>query len=297
MDLSRLDAWGVVVKELAVRQAGTVSRHQLLDSGLTATQVRHAQRAGRLHRMHRGVYGLLPPAALPRLARHHAALLACGPHALLSHHTAAQLLGLERFVDTEIHVTSTDDRRHPGLIVHRTRALPRSDRTKVGRLRVTSIPRTVDDLARTLDSDRAFERLVDEALKHVSQSKLTGVVRVRTLLRTEAQDGGPGGHWSSLTRSAAEERLLAMIRHAGLPEPEVNVALGDYVPDFLWRQQRVIVEFDSYRHHSGPAAFHAGHARHNDLTAVERFEVLHVTWRHRPEQVLVWIATALARHP
>ena len=122
----------------------------------------------------------------------------------------------------------------------------------------------------------------------MSKSKLTGVVpRADRLLEED--------HKSSLTWSHAEENLLQLIRRAGLPPPEVNVPLGDYVPDLLWREERVIVEFDSYAHHSGPAAFHDGNARHNDLTALSGYELLHVTARHRPEQVLVWIASALAR--
>jgi very-short-patch-repair endonuclease len=241
--------------------------------------------------MHRGVYSLVAPAARPALAAEHAALLTCGHEAVLSHATAAWLHGLIRTPPGDVHLTRAASHRHsrPGLVLHRSMTLARSDRVRVGRLWVTSIPRTVQDLARTLD-DRAFERLVDEALKRRSRASLIAIPRARALLAADRP--------SSLTASHAEERLLALIRAAGLPAPEVNVTLGDYVPDLLWREQRVIVEFDSYAHHSGPAAFHHDRQRHSNLTALEGYRVIHVTWRvltQQPERALVWIAVALAR--
>jgi very-short-patch-repair endonuclease len=290
--IDRLDAWGLVVREIAARQAGTISRRQLLNAGLSATQIRHALRTGRLHRLHRGVYSLLPLTALATLARHHAALLACGPNAVLSHDTAAHLLGLTDppSLMGDVHVTTTADRRHTTLIVHRTRTLPRSDTRKVGRLWVTSIPRTVKDLARTLE-DRPFERLVDEALARVSATRLTAIPRAAALL----SDGDDRP--SSLTWSQDEEKLRRLIGKAGLPQPESNVPLGRYVPDLLWREERVIAEYDSYRYHSGPAAFHSDRDRHNHFESLG-YRVIHVTRRQlsrQREQVLVWIAGALAQ--
>jgi hypothetical protein len=294
MGTDRLDAWGLVTGDLIARQAGTISRRQLLAAGFSATQIRHALRAGRLHRLHRGVYSLLPVTALAPTARHHAALLACGDHAVLSHQTAAHLLGLTSppSLTAELHVTATADRRHRGLIVHRTHHLPRSDTTKVGRLWVTCIARTAEDLARSLDGERAFERLVDAALRRISASALHDIPRAVALL-----DDGAGDRRSSLTWSREEERLRALIGRAGLPAPESNVALGRFVPDLLWRAQRVVVEYDSYDFHSGPAAFHSDRDRHNHFEALG-YHVIHVTLRQltrRREQVLVWIASALAR--
>ena len=69
------------------------------------------------------------------------------------------------------------------------------------------------------------------------------------------------------------------------------------MPDLMWRQERVIVEFDSWAHHGGRGAFDADRARHNRLVA-DGWQIIHITWRQladRPEQVLAWIAAALAR--
>jgi very-short-patch-repair endonuclease len=80
-----------------------------------------------------------------------------------------------------------------------------------------------------------------------------------------------------VTREAAEERMLALIRAAGLQDPERNVAIGPYVVDFLWPDSRVIVEVDSYQWHSGPAAFKRDRRKHAYLT--DRGHQVHrVTW-------------------
>jgi very-short-patch-repair endonuclease len=280
------------IAELAARQQTNISFAQLRDLGVSASAIDRARRRGRLHRVHRGVYSLIAPGARSVLAAEHAALLVCGRNAVLSHATAAWLHGLTGDRRPEVHVTIPGSHRHsrPGLLVHRTKTLLGSDTKKVGRLWVTSIPRTVKDLARTLE-DRAFERLVDEALARVSATRLTPIPRAAALL----SDGDDRP--SSLTWSKDEEKLRALIGKAGLPQPESNVPLGRYVPDLLWRDERVIVEYDSYRYHSGPAAFHSDRDRHNHFEALG-YHVIHVTHRQlsrQREQVLVWIAGALAQ--
>ncbi|HWE13637.1 MAG TPA: DUF559 domain-containing protein, partial [Solirubrobacteraceae bacterium] len=89
----------------------------------------------------------------------------------------------------------------------------------------------------------------------------------------------------------------ALIRRAGLPTPEANVPVGAYVPDLLWREQRVIAEFDSWSFHGGPRSFQRDRERHNALVAMG-YDVIHITWQQlteSPEQVLVWVASALVR--
>jgi very-short-patch-repair endonuclease len=101
----------------------------------------------------------------------------------------------------------------------------------------------------------------------------------------------------TITRSRAEKAFLKLIRDAGLPRPEANVKLGPYEPDFLWREQRLIVELDSYQFHAGPDRF--GRDREKELFFrgagfdVMRFMRNHVI--HRPAIVLVTVSQALAR--
>ena len=295
----RIHAWpDRAIADLAATQLTIITHGQLLELGVRPRTIEAAVARGRLHRIHVGVYSLLPQRGWPARAAEQAALLACGKTAVLSHHAAARLHGLRVVAPDEIHVTVVGDRRRPGLRVHRTGGLHADDVTRVGRLLVTSIARTVVDLSPYL-SDRALEHLLDQALKLTSRTRLEdalsrlagrpGTGRMRGLLDPERP--------SSDTWSVAEERLLRLLRRAGVPAPEVNVALGRYVPDLLWRDQRVIVEFDSRAHHSGTASRLRDDRRHNELTSWG-YQVIHVGWRdlvEHPEQVLVWIAVALAR--
>ena len=129
-------------------------------------------------------------------------------------------------------------------------------------------------------------RLIETLGRHPQRA---GTPRLRRLLDPARP--------SADTWSKAEARLLAAIRRAGLPTPEANVAVGGYVADLHWREQRVIVEYDSEHYHSGPGVFHSDRSRHNDLSAVAGHQVLHVTEQHinrELERVIVWITRALA---
>jgi very-short-patch-repair endonuclease len=290
------------VAALAGRQSTIVSNAQLRALGIERTMITRRLARGALHEVHRGVYSLVLESARPSLAAEHAALLACGPRAVLSHATAAQLHGLRPVASSSVKVDVTvigADRRRPGIEIRRTGALHPADRHRVSGLQVTSVARTLIDLAPATHSELALERLLDQALKRTSATKIRdalarhparpGTQRVAALLDPTRP--------SADTWSAAERRLLARIREAGLPAPEANVPLAGYVPDLLWRRHRVIVEFDSLTHHSGPAAFHGDRDRHNALTA-QGYQVIHVTWRQlteRPLHVLIWIGAALAR--
>jgi very-short-patch-repair endonuclease len=101
----------------------------------------------------------------------------------------------------------------------------------------------------------------------------------------------------ALTRSEAEERMLALIRRAELPIPELNVRIGRYEVDFLWREQKLVVEVDGFRFHSSRSAFERDRLRDAELAA-QGFHVLRVTWRQivdTPEALVARIAMALAR--
>ena len=165
---------------------------------------------------------------------------------------------------------------------------------------MTAPARTILDLAAVV-TPRELERAVAEAdtRRLVPRNQLLsllarvgarpGVGALRALLDA---DRGP-----SLTRSEAEERLLALIRAAELPAPELNVRVGPHEVDFLWRGQKVIVEVDGFRFHSSRAAFERDRKRDADLAA-RGFRVVRVTWRQivdRPEAVIARIAVVLER--
>jgi very-short-patch-repair endonuclease len=115
-----------------------------------------------------------------------------------------------------------------------------------------------------------------------------GTAALRKLL---AADRAP-----ALTRSEAEERLLALIRSAQVPLPDVNVRLGRHEVDFLWREEGLVVEADGFGFHSSRLAFERDRSRDAELQA-QGWRVIRVTWRqivHQPEVVVARIAAALA---
>jgi very-short-patch-repair endonuclease len=298
-------AWpDLAIARIAERQAAAISHQQLLELGLGPRSISRAVARGRLHRVHRGVYSLVPARARPAHADEWAAILACGPRAVISHRSAARLHGLrvvgaDRQSEVELVIVGGDrGRRRAGLLIHRCEALHPQELVRLHGLRATSVARTVLDLSPVIGGGM-LEHLIDQALRRTSRTKLTemlarhpgrpGSSRVRALLDPARP--------SAETWSRAERRLRDLIRRAGLPAPESNVSLDGFIPDLLWREQQVIVEYDSVEVHSGLTALSRDGARHNRIT-VKRYQVIHVTWHYlsdRPEEVLVWIATALAR--
>ncbi len=140
-----------------------VTRAQLLAAGLSPDAIEHRVAKGRLSRVHRGVY-LLGPALEVPLAQETAALLACGPGALLSHRSAAALWGVIAADAESVDVTVVaGDRRPRGVRTHRTRYLDSADRRVHSGLPVTAPPRTLVDLAIAVEA-RDLERAYEQAL-------------------------------------------------------------------------------------------------------------------------------------
>jgi Protein of unknown function (DUF559) len=297
---------------LGARQRLLVSRQQLLALGAGPAAIQHALERGRLHRYDAGVYALVDLRALPPLGDEQAALLVGRRRAVISHRSAAALWGLVEQTSGPVSVTvvgSAAGRGRAWVNCHRTRTIDRSDvRRRVG-LRVTAPARTLIDFAAE-SSRREAELALDRALGARLTSRTAireaiarcpsraGVAVLTSLLDPERP--------SSVTASRPEELLLALIRRAHLPEPEANVPLGDphserelerYRPDLLWRRQKVVVEFDSWLHHSGHRAFRSDRRRDVEMR-IAGWTVIRVTWAdltEEPERVLVWVATALAR--
>ena len=196
-------------------------------------------------------------------------------------------------------VPGSHRRGHAGVVVHRTAALLPGEQFRAQGLRVTSVARTMVDIAPRYPA-RELAPLVDQALRLTSRAKLLEAVD-----RHPSRPGTPllgrlldPRRPSADTWSKAEKRLRAALHRAHLPSPESNVALGPYRADLLWREQRVIVEYDSEFFHTGPGIFHSDRSRHNDLAAIAAHEVIHVTedhLTHELERVIVWVALALHR--
>ncbi len=131
--------------------------------------------------------------------------------------------------------------------------------TRRKRIPVTTPRRTLRDLHRTADRD-LYLRAVRTALD------------LRLISSAQLRDD------EERSRSVLERRFLALCRRHRIPAPEVNTKVGRFEADFLWRRERVIVEADSYRHHSDRAAFEHDRARDAELQAAG-YRLLHFTHR------------------
>jgi len=150
---------------VAAAQHGVVSVQQLYVAGLSSSAIGDRVAAGRLHRVHRGVYAV-GHARLSDEGRWMAAVLACGYRTLLSHRSAAELWGMlrrSRQRDRTIDVTVPGEgRNRRGIRVHRSTALSPADSTRRDGIPVTSPARTLADLRRSLPSP-VFDRALREA--------------------------------------------------------------------------------------------------------------------------------------
>jgi very-short-patch-repair endonuclease len=295
---------GPIARSLRSRptQRALITRGQLSGLGLGPSAIEHALRRGRLHRVHQGLYSMVPFAVLPPLAVELAAVLACGDRALLSHHSAAAAWALRPSFNGDVHVTviaKDTGRRRPGIRVHRISELDPRDIRRYQNIPITSPARTILEIAPDL-TDRELERALDEALiqRLVSHAALNaaiaayrnrrGVARLRAL--------PDPGRTTTATRSDGEEALLAALRRANIPAPEVNGRVANYTADFVWRKEKVIVEVDGYDYHRGRAAFERDHERDAEHLRLG-FLVIRVTGRQLArdlEALLVQIAAALA---
>jgi very-short-patch-repair endonuclease len=233
-------------------------------------------REAHLHRVHRGVYAVGHP-GLSREGRYMAAVLACGSGAVLSHGSAAALWELLRPEDEPVHVSlpsPSGRRRRDGIVVHRTTFEP-SDLTRRAEIPVTTPSRTILDLRRTHEP-----RLVRRATRQAQLARYKLDPRIR----------------ADRTRSDLERDFHAFVRRHRLPPAEINVRVGRFTVDFLWRARRLVVETDSYEYHQGSVAFEDDHAR--DLALRRRgLEVLRYTGRQlelEPHLVAAEIRARLA---
>jgi very-short-patch-repair endonuclease len=248
-----------VIAVLADRQQGVVARWQLLKLGYTRHEIQGRIEAGRLHVIHRSVYAV-GRRKLTVKGRWMAAVLACGPSAVLSHRDAAALHDLRRARSrAAVHVTVPGRCRHsrPGITVHNVHHLHADDRAFVDGVPVTSVHRTLLDCAETERSRElrwAFEAY--DRMDLLDMRKLDAVIArnpgrrgIRPLRALMAEYRGPAPD----TRSRNERIFLALIREAGLPEPSVNVDVAGIVVDFFWPKHGLVVEVDSYMFHHTPA--------------------------------------------
>jgi very-short-patch-repair endonuclease len=252
---------------LAERQHGVVSRAQVRELGLSDRAIAGRLAIGWLIPILHGVYAV---GHRPRTLRgmHIAALLAAGPRAALSHRSAAAHWGMLD-APSRVHVIAPRSADGiEGVVVHRPRSVMDGDVIEDNGLRVASPARVLLDLAAG-SSRRTLERALDQAeigRHHLPIEPLIArCVRRRgaPLLRAVLEWHVAG---STITESEAEEAFLAIVRHAGLPDPVPQCHIEGKRRDFAWPDDNLVVEIDSHTFHNTAKAFESDRVRENELT-------------------------------
>ena len=284
---------------LAAAQHAVFGLAQVTDFGVTARAIQLRAAARRLHRIHQGVYSLVPRELLTRRGHWMAAVLACGPRAVLSHRSAAALHGLRDTAQRRIEVTvpRRSSRERAGIQVHRATNLTAADITIVDNIPCTSVARTLFDLGEVI-ARRPLERAFD-------QSEVLELFDLRAIEdQLDRNPTRPGAravtqlleeHYigSTPTQSELEEAFYALCRSYGVRMPEVSqwVDLADGEPmiwaDFVWRAQRVIVETDGPRFH-GTHQARQRDPRRDQRATVAGWRPIRTPWRQvmrRPDEL------------
>jgi very-short-patch-repair endonuclease len=243
-------AWRLVLA-LAASQHGVVSRAQLLAMGLSARAITHRIARGRLHPVFTGVYAVGRP-EITREGRWIAAVLACGPGAVLSHRSAAALWGFAGDGPLPEISVSRDVRRTGIRAHHRSQSIETSTELRIP---TTTPIQTLTDLASVLGRVE-LERAINEAdkLELIRWDQIAAVVAVPLTAPGAARlRDALARHTLQLTDSELERRFLPIARRAGLPEPLTQQRLDGYRVDFYWPDLRLVVETDGLRYHRTPA--------------------------------------------
>ncbi|MGV1049402.1 MAG: hypothetical protein ACOYD4_12870 [Solirubrobacterales bacterium] len=276
-----------------------VSVRQLSRLGYDKDAVSGAKSAARLHRLYQGVYAV----GHTDLSLHGhclAAVLACGPRALLSHHSAAWLWGLAPTRPIPIHVTSPSPRKRRAPVhLHRSSTLVDADRKLHEGIPVTSVARTLLDQA-ALISARNLRRL----LKRSEERKLFDLAAVDDVIARNRGHRGTKRLRLAIaqykpppfTRSEFEAAFFDAVLAKGLPRPRVNYNLLGMEVDLFWPRQRFVVELDLYETHGTRDSFEEDRLRQEDLllAGIGMTRVTGPRFAREADAVLARIASLLA---
>jgi hypothetical protein len=282
---------------LALEQWGAVAHYQLLTLGFSADAITYRIETGRLHRVHVGVYAV-GYAHLNRNGRWMAAVLAYGPMAVLSHFDAAVLWELIRSSGSRIHVTADRYTRNarPGLVLHRPRRWEPEDHTVCERIPVTTVERSIIDLAALLSEER-LARAWDTAVRR----GLLDIKKVEAILERSNGRRGLKKVERLLTatrpildtsRTDLERRGYMLFYNApDLPNPQVNLWIPEVAAeiDLTWPEHRVAVELDHEEWHAKTRAQRERDNARDARLQIAGWKVLRVSdhrLRNDPEGIL-----------
>ena len=290
--------------ELALRQHGVIARYQAVAQGMSASAIDRRVRSDEWMKLLPGTYALRGsrPSFMRRAT---AAYLWAGKGALLSHQTSGALFRLDGVNTRKIFVSSPRRLSSPRVVAHR-RPTDELQSKEIDVVRVTGIDQTLLDLGGLLDIER-LELAVDSALRlgltsfdrlsrHLENfggSGVTGTIALARLLKLREPCPRP-------TDSLLEVEVLKLARkyRFSMPVPQHPVKLRDGLVvhvDFAYPEQRLAIEVDSVRWHSGRRAIKWDNERQNLLVALG-WRVLRFEWDDvikRPAVVAAQIVAAL----
>lgn len=221
-----------------------------------------------------------------------AAVLASGPDAVLSHWSAAHLWMIKPNSRSRIDVTVAHRSRSSKPIRRHISEVPDDEQTVEEGIPVTTVPRTILDLAATVDTDTVENFLRESEFRQLSDRLSLpdliarypgkrGTRKVQAALDRLKED--PVGH----RRSRLEERFAPFLRQRRLPLPRFNdwIVLGPkrYQVDCHWPNLRQIVELDGWEGHSTRSAFQDDRARDRRLLAAG-YRIAHITWNQLDDE-------------
>jgi len=298
----------------AVRKSKVATVAGWRDAGISENRLKALVRSGSVVRVRRGVYATKPAidyaAVNPR--RGHALQVAAvgsavGRDAVASHHSAALVHGISLLNQPKDTVTltrppakRTSRRRSDGIVFH-TADLPANHVTSRYGLLVSTVPRTVIDLARTSPFREAVV-VADSAL----QSELT--TKAELVSVACACHRWPGIQQARQVIEFSDERAESALEscarvafaEAGLEPPELQVTIHgpdwSFRVDFCWPEYRVIAEADGLAKYSSRKDL-AKQFERDRLLRDAGYQVIHFTWHElmqTPEVVIARIRAAIA---
>jgi predicted transcriptional regulator of viral defense system/very-short-patch-repair endonuclease len=295
--------------ELARVQHGVFGLQQLRELGFSDTAVHKRVATRRLHRIHRGVYSLVPRELLKREGLYMAAVLACGEGAVLSHRSSARLHGLGNYGHHRIDVTvpKRSQRTHSGVAVHTSTTLSAADVTVVNAIPTTTVARTLFAIAELI-TPRQLERAFDQAdiMQTLDLNEIRDqVARNPTRPAAKAVNHLLNTHYigSTPTENEFEDAFLQLTRSLRLPDPTPQFYIDpqDGEPpiraDFAWPDRKIVVETDGRGTHGTTHAFESDRRRDQRLIAAG-WRVIRTTWRqlkNRPHELEPILLTLLGR--
>lgn len=293
------------INQLAASQGGIVRTEQALECGMTPRQVQHRLQSGAWERLFRGVHRVFD---MTNCRDRLLAVVAALPSATVSHEAAAQIHSIPNvrrgLVVVSVHSQTTHT--FPGVTVHRNHDLDREQVMTRDGLPVTTVPRTVIDLAAMLTA-RHLESIIDDliaaqrlsirelrdSVERVSRRGKPGSASLRELLAQRSDDAAPSA-------TPLERRGFQILKDGGLPAPirEYRMPWNENRRfDAAYPQAQLAIEWDSRRWHTQVSAFETDRRRDREAAA-HGWRVLRFTWQDlnlRSHDVIDTVRRALER--